>query len=137
MTASESLALFGLVPSESSLPQIRAILEREAELERTWQEREDDLAVLSCVQLFAYGSLEDVLRIWDAKRSGFDLGIMLDVQFLCGAGLAETKAFLMADSSESAKSALAYINKCEEAGDFEDFTPNGYLKFYRQYFSAG
>jgi hypothetical protein len=104
MTTEESLALYGLVPQESDLPQIRAILDREAEIERNHyssdaekqkdpRQREDDLARLCCVQLFAWGDLQDVLRIWDTKQTSMDMACYLDVQFLCGAGLEETKAY--------------------------------------------
>ena len=143
----ESLARFGLAPKESDLPEIRAILDREAEIERNHysgdpekqkdeREREDDLALISCVQLFAWGSLEDVLRIWDAKQTSMDMACYLDVQFLCGSGLEKTKAYLATLTSENAAKALAYLIQCEEGGDFDDFTPAKRLERYRQYFGV-
>lgn len=134
MITDESLAAFGLVPPASALPRIREILAREAELERSGGEREDDLALLCCVQLFAAGLREDILQIWEAKQSGFDLACSLDVQFLCGPGLEETKTYLRADDSDEARSALARIEVCEAAGDFKGFTPDGHLAHYRRYF---
>jgi len=79
MNVEESLQRYGMFPAERDLPAIRALLAREAEIERSGGRREDDLALLCCVQLFSRGLLEDVLRIWDAKQAGMDLGIMLDV----------------------------------------------------------
>ncbi len=94
------------------------------------------VAILCCVQLFSCGHLEDVLLIWSAKRSGFDLGCSLDVQFLCGAGLEETKRFLAAKGSREANEALEYILECEAAEDFDRFTPARYVDVYRRYFGV-
>ena len=134
MTADESLAAFGIVPKDEALPAIRALLAREAQLERQGHDREPDLALLCCVQLFASGHSEDILAIWDAKQAGMDLSVYLDVQFLCGMGLAEAKQYLASQSSEPAVAALAYLERCEAAGDFEGFTPGSYLANYREYF---
>lgn len=134
MNITESLERFGLVPSDDDLPHIRALLAREAEAERKGTGREEDLALLCCVQLFSRGYLEDVLRIWDAKQSGFDLACYLDVEFLCGAGLEETKRFLASQPGAAAASALAYLEKCEQAGQFEEFTPQTHMEHYRTYF---
>jgi hypothetical protein len=136
MTVEESLRRFGLVPSDEALPHVRALLAQEAELERSGGEREEDLALLCCVQLFSRGLLEDVLRIWDAKRSGMDLGCYLDIQFLCGAGLAETKRFLAAQPGAAASEALAYLEECEEGGDLVGFSPQAHLEEYRRYFGV-
>lgn len=134
MNVEESLRQFGLLPSDADLPQIRALLAREAEAERAGDEREDDLALLCCVQLFSRGCLEDALQIWDAQQSGMDLGTYLDVQFLCGAGLVETKQFLATESSDAASAALAYLETCEAYGDFAEFSPASHLERYRKYF---
>ncbi len=133
MTTEESLKRFGIVPSDESLPIIRDLLSQEAAAERAGRSREDDLALLCCVQLFSRGLLEDVLRIWDAKQSGFDLACSLDVQFLCGAGLQETKRYLASRAGADAAEALAYIQECELT-DFEDFSPARHLEYYKAYF---
>lgn len=112
------------------------MLADEADNERNGELREDDLAILSCVQLFSRGQLENVLRIWAAKCSGFDLGCNLDVQFLCGAGLERTKQFLAIQTSQQAAEALQYIQECEATGDFAKFTPEGWLDYYRRYFGV-
>ena len=74
MNIDESIQRFGLVPSDEALPHIRVLLAQQADAERHGRLREEDLALLCCVQLFSRGQLEDVLRIWDAKQLGMDLG---------------------------------------------------------------
>jgi hypothetical protein len=136
MDVDESLKLFGMTPSEEQLPRIREMLEQEADKERHGRERTEDLALLCCVQLFSRGQLEDVLRIWAAKRSGFDLASYLEVQLLCGAGLEETKQFLSRQTDPEAGKALTYLTKCEQAGDFTGFSPAAFLNTYRNYFGV-
>jgi hypothetical protein len=138
MDVDQSIREFGLVPPDGALPRIRSLLAGEAELERAGRggARTEDLALLCCVQLFSRGLFEDVLRIWDAKQSGFDLSCYLGVQLLCGAGLAETKAFLGRQTSSEAAEALAYISHCEGTRDFDDFTPTSHLDQWRQYFGV-
>jgi hypothetical protein len=135
-TAQEHLDRYGLVPSDADLPAIRRVLAHEAQLERDGRgdEREDELALLCCVQLFARGSLEDVRRIWSAKQAGFDLGCAIDVQLLCGAGLEPTKRALAGPDGDP--EALAYLLACEQSGDFDDFSTQGRLSWYRRYFGA-
>jgi hypothetical protein len=74
------------------------------------------------------------MRIWEAKRSGFDLGCYIDVQLLCGAGLDETKHFLANQSSAEAGAALTYILECEQSGSFNDWSPYKQIDEYRRYF---
>ena len=135
MTTEESLRRFGFVPTDESLPIIRELLAREAAAERAGQPRESDLALLSCVQLFSRGLLEDVLRIWDAKRSGMDLGSVIDVEFLCGGGFEATKRFLAGESGAPAAEALAYIQK-HATDHFNNFSPHAHLAQYKAYFGV-
>jgi len=136
MNIDESLRRYGLIPEDADLVEIRHLLACEAEAERRGTGRKEDLALLCCVQLFSRGQLDDVLRIWDAKRAGMDLGAYLDVQLLCGAGMDATKAYLAKNGSEEALDALYYIEECEQAGDFEGFSPDDFLRGYRSYFDA-
>jgi len=46
MNVEESLQRYGMLPAERGLPAIRAILAREAEIERSGGEREEDPALL-------------------------------------------------------------------------------------------
>jgi len=86
MKTQDCLQQFGLVPRSEDLPKIRDLLNQQADLERAGRggDREEDLALLCSVQLFSKGRDEDVLRIWDAKSSGFDLFSYVDIHLLCG-----------------------------------------------------
>jgi hypothetical protein len=138
MDVKESLERFGLVPADEALPEIRTLLAQEADAERKGMgiSREEDLALLCCVQLFARGQSEDVLRIWDAKSAGMDLGCLIDVQLLCGAGIEETKLFLESHGDPAAMAALSRIRECENVGDFQTFSPADHLTHYREYFGV-
>ena len=136
MTCEESLKSYGLAPNEDSLDSIRHLLQEEIELECNGEQREEDLALLCCVQLFASGLVEDSLLIWEAKNSGFDLGSYLDVHLLCGRGLERTKQFLTDHNSEESLAAFSYIEDCEKAGDFLNWSPESQIKYYRNYFGV-
>lgn len=138
MDANTSLKTFGLVPDRDAIDEIRSLLAREAKAEREGhgRERVEDLALLCCIQLFSRGNLADSLLICDAKSSGMDLGSSLDVQFLCGGGLNETKEFLTTHPSKAASEALRYIKECEAMGDFDGFSPAQFLGSYREYFGV-
>ena len=100
MKEDESLRRYGLRPAERDLDQIREMLKTQAILERQSQGNGDtELMKLCCVQLFNAGVLHDALMIWQAKESSWDAHCSIDIQLLCGAGLAETKAYLVTESS--------------------------------------
>jgi hypothetical protein len=88
------------------------------------------------VQLFARGLLEDVLRIWDAKSAGMDLGCSIDVQLLCGGGVEKTKLFLASQPGRAAMATLNAIREYESGGDFGSFSPANHLAYYRVYFGV-
>jgi hypothetical protein len=125
----ESLRRYGLRPGLTDLPAIREVLRVQGELDQMDQDTE--LMRLSCAQLFHRGLAEDALLIWAAKESSFDAHCSIDVQLLCGAGLAETKAFLQA---ANATGVLQYLAECEAAGDFDRFTVDGYAEMYADYY---
>ncbi|MGV3721388.1 MAG: hypothetical protein ACO1SX_10815 [Actinomycetota bacterium] len=52
----------------------------------------------------------------------------IDVQYLCGAGLEETKQFLRATATEASLGALGYIIECEASGDFEQYAVESVLE---------
>ena len=89
MTSDETLQKFGLPASPHRREEIRRLLAVEIERERRGESGEEMLRTL-CVQLFSLGVAEDALLVWDASSRVFDAGCALDVQFLCGAGLAAT-----------------------------------------------
>ncbi len=66
--------------------------------------------------------------------SDFDAGLYIDIQLVCGAGLEATKAFLRGSSEPEAKELLAALEDSRYAGDFDGFTREGYLDFYRRYY---
>jgi hypothetical protein len=104
MDEDESLRRYGLRPSGRELDAVRALLEAEAAKERRAQgDGDTELMKLFCVQLFNAAEVGDALAIWRAKSASFDAHCSIDVRLLCGAGLAETKAFLSAQRSEQAR----------------------------------
>lgn len=133
MTFDEALQKFGLPASPADGDEIRRLLAEEIDRARRWEDGEEMLRTL-CVQLFSLGVVEDALLIWDAKHSNFDAGCGLDVQFLCGAGLSITKAFLAASKEPTAAEALDYLTLCERAGDFAEFSPAVWVAQYRRYY---
>lgn len=137
MTEDESLARYGLRPASAELDQIREMLEVQTALERQSQgDGDTQLMKLCCVQLFNVGIVEDVLLIWQAKESSWDAHCTIDVQLLCGAGLAETKAYLAAESSAGTSEALDYLLECEAAGDFIDFSVENQSRWYSGYYQG-
>ncbi|MEV4473383.1 hypothetical protein ACFFR3_22175 [Nonomuraea salmonea] len=136
MDEDESLRRYGLRPSGAHLDEIRETLRTHAALERRAQgEGDTELMRLCCVQLFNAGDLDDVLTIWDAKRSSWDADSSVDVQLLCGAGLEETKAYLTTANPPEALAALDYLQLCEGAGDFEGFSVESRSRWYADYYS--
>lgn len=137
MTADESLARFGLVPSQEALPVVRQLLAPEVAKERQAQGKVNfELIRLCCVQLFSAGQPADTLLIWSAKEANFDLFWGIDVQLLCGAGLDATKEFLASYPSPDARAALDRIVECQRCGDFDRFTPAAHLQYYRDYYGV-
>jgi hypothetical protein len=133
MTSSEALQKFGLPASPHNRAEIRQLLADEIEREKQGRSGEEMLRTL-CVQLFSLGLAEDALLIWDAKRSSFDAGCGLDVQFRCGAGLAATREFLAKSNAPTAEAALKYLIDCEQTGDFDDWGPQSSIEQYRDYY---
>jgi hypothetical protein len=135
MDEAELLKRFGFSPAGTDLPQIRDILRALTKQESDGGHCVNEMRVC-CVQLFNAGHVEDSLEIWDAKRASMDAGAGIDVQLLCGAGLAETKSFLASLTSENAAAALAWIRECEAAGDFEDFSVADWSDAWRDYYES-
>lgn len=79
----------------------------------------DDLCwcgyLLSCI-----GNPKDALLLWETKSISFDTYCGFDVQFLVGAGVDQTVAFLKQSKEPRAQDALDYILRCMRSGDFDE-----------------
>ncbi|MDG4811139.1 hypothetical protein O7634_30640 [Micromonospora sp. WMMD1120] len=137
MDEDEILHRYGLYPAAEHLDQIRDLLTAQTERERQSQGYGDtEVMKLCCVQLFDAGVMSDVLTIWRAKSSSWDAHCSIDVQLLCGGGLAETKAYLLTEGSEDAAQALDHIGRSEAAGDFAGFSVEKQVASYADYYHA-
>ena len=136
MTYDDPLNRFGLPANASRLEEIRHEFEN-ALNKTTRNEGDPDLLRCLSMQLFSIGMVEDSLRLWRMKTTNFDLMCGMDVQFLCGAGIDSTRRFLDATPNEDAKAALQYLDECIAGGDFDDWTPQGWVNYYQEYFGVG
>jgi hypothetical protein len=137
MTEDELLGRYGLAPAAADLPAIRALLGDHTERERESQGRGDTAVMrLCCALLFVAGDLADVLRIWRAKRASMDAAASIDVQLLCGAGLAVTKEYLAAIDSDEARAAGARLVEGEGFAEFAEFTPAGFVAELARYYGV-
>lgn len=119
------LHTYGLSPESEQVDVIRRLLVEEC----ANTDREDhEYMRLLCTQLFSIGQIEDTRLIWQAKRLSMDAFFMIDVQLLCGAGLEATQWYLVEMDEELAVAELAYLEKCEAAGDFENFSKEAWMK---------
>ncbi len=133
MSYYEILLKFGLPALPQHRDEIRQFLMEEIELAREGKDREEMLRTLT-LQLFSIGKVEDSLLIWNAKQSSFDSSFTVDIQTICGAGLAKTKEYLAQLTDTSAKEALEYLIECERAGDFREWEPQSSIDAYRKYY---
>jgi hypothetical protein len=131
MDENELLARYGLVPVAADLPEIRRLIRS-----LTADEKRDSNEPLKtlCIQLFSAGIPSDALLIYKAKMSSFDAACYIDIQLVCGAGLETTKACLSESSEPAAKQLLTVLQDGNSVRDFEGFTPERHLDFYRRYY---
>jgi len=127
----ELLSTFGIIPPTEKRQEILALLLKEIDNEDS--ESNEYLKTL-CILLFSIGNVQDAINIWKAKSKNFDAGAYIDVQLLVGAGLDETKAYLLSVDDRNAKEAYDYLIKCEKSGDFIDFNNDKYLESIKRYF---
>jgi hypothetical protein len=121
------LEMFGLDVPPDQLEQVRTALLEATNLERNRQGASDtELMRLYCYQLFRAACVSDSLLIWSAKTASMDADASIEVQLLCGAGLQTTIDYLASNSSKQGTEALARIRASQEAGDFDDFSPEAY-----------
>ncbi|WP_340374306.1 hypothetical protein U5640_03375 [Streptomyces sp. SS7] len=127
---------YGVHPADADLDAVRQLLAAHTARERQAQGGGDtELMRLCCVQLFNAGGLDDVLLIWKAKTASTDADCSIDIQLLCGTGLAGTKAYLRSLRPPEAAAALQRLLDCEQAGDFEDFSVAGHAAQYAAYYT--
>lgn len=125
------LHTYGLSPEPRQVDAIRRLLVEECA--NTERENHEYMRLL-CTQLFSIGQIEDTRLIWQAKRLSMDSFFMMDVQLLCGAGLEATQLYLLEMDEEEAVAELAYLEKCEAAGDFEEFSKEVWMKQAKLYY---
>ncbi len=70
--------------------------------------------------LFLLAQVEDVGLLWEAKTANFDTMSGFDIQFLVGAGVTPTLAYLQQVEEEWAGDARNYLEECQQAGDFQN-----------------
>ncbi|MGE0786407.1 MAG: hypothetical protein AB7S26_12125 [Sandaracinaceae bacterium] len=80
------------------------------------------------------GEVQDVLALWRAKMTNFDTGCGFDVQFLVGAGVEPTLAFLTRSEDPVAPQAAEWIKRCAELGEFDWL--DEWLAWRREYFAS-
>jgi hypothetical protein len=137
MAEDEWLHRHGLHPAGADLDEVRRLLAvRIRQEQRAQGDGDTELMKLCCVQLFNAGGLGDVLLIWKAKTAGMDADCSIDIQLLCGSGLAETKAYLSSQRLPEAEAALQRLRACEQAGDFEDFSVAEHSAGYAAYYAT-
>jgi hypothetical protein len=131
-----ALARFGVPARPADRPAIIAALEEQIRLEAD-AVGDQFLMRLLCGLLFSLGQVEDSLLVWRAKQCNFDTHCGIDVAFLCGAGLEQTKALLAAAGTEDAAAALEYLRHCEACGDFAGFSVAGEVAELRRFYRVG
>ena len=136
MDVKECLRRYGLRPVGADLDEVRALLrEHTAREQRTQGEGDTELMRLCCFQLFNSGDVDDVLLVWSAKQASFDAACSIDIEFLLGHGLDETKAHLSAHPAPAAAAALERLLELEACGQFEDFSVGEHSAYYDEYYA--
>jgi hypothetical protein len=120
-----------LEPSRGCHDLLRVLFSLEA---KCWQDDEDDVGdgnsaadegwssenLYWCgLLLYRAGRVDDVLPMWRAKNINFDSLCGFDGQFLVGAGVDSTIAFLKEIDTDEARACLEYINECKACGDLD------------------
>ncbi|NHN34522.1 hypothetical protein [Paenibacillus agricola] len=125
------LRFYGLEPDRKHIEDIRSLLIYEIN-----DRNSDDNEYMKtlCIQLFCLGQVEDTLLIWSAKRKSVDAGIYIDVQLLCGAGFEETTRYLKSLNTLYANDQLKYLEKSGRTNDFDDFSRESVITFYKNYY---
>ena len=92
----ELIRKFGFIPSRDVLPELRELLRRERRVISGRESGCGDYARALCFMLYAVGEVEDCLCIWSIKRLNMDTGCYIDGEYLFGAGVEATLAYVSA-----------------------------------------
>ncbi|WP_426058423.1 hypothetical protein [Hymenobacter sp. B1770] len=66
-----------------------------------------------------HGDVGDALVLWRTKQLTFDTYCGFDIQLVAFAGIDPTMAYLQGLPDPDAAAAVAYLQQCKEAGDFD------------------
>jgi hypothetical protein len=130
-----ALTRFGVPAKPDDRSAIITALDEQMRLEAD-EVGDQFLMRLLCGLLFSLGQVEDSLLVWRAKQSNFDTHCGIDVAFLCGAGLEETKAYLSAVGTDEATSALECVRHCEAHGNFAKFSVASEVAELRRFYGV-
>lgn len=115
-TRAALLAMIHPLPQVGQGPLLRALLQSEVEYRRSLDQGsvvdEGDYFenIYWCAFLLAQvGELRDVLPLWRAKHTNFDVGCGFDAEALIGPGLQRTLDYLSSLSTSEAADASQYI----------------------------
>lgn len=134
MTEEECLRHFGLRPTPEQAEAVKTLLEEQTTLETSSQGRGNtQLMKLLCAQLFNTHAVEHSLVIWTAKTSSMDADASIDIQLMCGAGVPETRRFLLRVGEQAA---LARLDESLNAGDLDDFSADEYANELERYYAS-
>lgn len=95
---------------EQEMHLTKALWERQAEAEAAAEDEYATSAIYRCAFfLYQIGDPNDVFILWQAGRMNMDVGSILGVRYLVGAGIHETIAFLQRSDREEAGRILQEI----------------------------
>jgi hypothetical protein len=129
------LSQFGMPALAANRSEIVALLQEQIVLEKDERGNQWLMSLLSA-QLFSIGTVEDCLIIWEAKSCCFDTMLGIDAQFLCGAGLKQTKAYLQSVGTDLALDAMDYLTECENCGNFNEFVVQAVIDNLKNYYKV-
>lgn len=109
-------------PPPKLLPLIRDLFLREVQYRADESNDGEYFENLYWAALFLYqlGDFNDVIPMWNAKRTNMDTGVGFDIQFLVGQGVEETIRWLRQQKDPLSDRIATYITECRDAGDFEN-----------------
>lgn len=129
--AEEVIRKYGLIPSVENRKEIKELLEYEI---NNYIEGSSEYLRVLCGMLFCIGNVEDNVLIWQAKMINFDVGCMIDIEFLFGAGIKETLDYIAGKEELAKMRSFLQTYNLEEPINKEEIVER-YQKYYESYFS--